>query len=83
VRIGFWRGNRRKSSHLEELGKIIIKWIFKKMDGSVDETGLAQDQDRLRALVKGVIKTFWIHNMRETYRLAEDMLASKEGMCSN
>ena len=53
------------------------------MDGSVDETGLAQDQDRLRALVKGVIKTFWIHNMRETYRLAEDMLASKEGMCSN
>jgi hypothetical protein len=68
---------------LEELGKIIIKWIFKKLDGSVDESDLAQDQDRLRIFVKAVIKTFWIHNMRETYRLAEDMSASKEGICSS
>jgi hypothetical protein len=28
VRIGFWWGKRRKSNHLEELGKIIIKRIL-------------------------------------------------------
>jgi hypothetical protein len=83
VRIGFWWGNRRKSNHFEELGKIIIKRIFKKLVGSVDEIDLAEDQDRLRALVKAVIKTFWIHNMRQTYGLAEDMLASKEGIYSS
>jgi len=60
-----------------------IKRVFKKLDGSVDEIDLAQDQDRLRVHVKAIIKTFWIHNMRETYRLAEDMLASKEGICSS
>jgi len=47
VRIGFWWGNLRKSSHLEELEKIIIKRIFKNLDGNVDEIDLAQDQDRL------------------------------------
>jgi hypothetical protein len=35
-----------------------IKPIFKKLAGSVDEIDLAQDQDRLRALVKAVIKNF-------------------------
>lgn len=50
-----------------------IKRIFKKLDGSVDEIDLAQDQDRLRAQVKAVIKTFWIHNIQEAYRLSEDM----------
>jgi len=83
VRIGFWWGSRRKRSHLEELGKIIIKRILKKLDGSVDEIDLAQDQARLGALVKAIIKTFWIHNMRETYRQAENMLASKERICSS
>ena len=28
VGIGFWWGNRRKSNHLKELGKIIIKRIL-------------------------------------------------------
>jgi len=83
VRIGFWWGNRRKSSHLEELRKIIIKRILKKLDGSVDEIELAKAQNRLEALVKAVIKTFRKHNMQETYRLAENMLASKELICSS
>ena len=83
MRIVFWWEDRRESNHLEELGKIIIKRIFKKLDGSADEINLAQNQDRLRALAKAVIKSFYLHNMQETYRLAEDMLASEEGIYSS
>jgi hypothetical protein len=50
---------------LEELRKIILKWIFKKLDASVDEIDLSQDWDRRRALVKTVNETFRIHR-RET-----------------
>ena len=62
---GFCWGNRRKSNRLEELRKIILKWIFKKLDASVDEIDLSQDWDRRRALVKTVNETFRIHR-RET-----------------
>jgi hypothetical protein len=62
-----WWGNRSESNHLDELGKTTLKFIFKKLDGSVDEIDLAHTRDRLRALVEAVIKTFRIHNMRETY----------------
>jgi hypothetical protein len=58
VRIGFGWGNRSESKHLEELGKIILKWIFKQLDWSVDEIDLANNRDRLRILVKVVIKPF-------------------------
>jgi hypothetical protein len=36
-------------------GKIIIKWIFKKWDGGMDWIEMAQDRDRLRALVNTVM----------------------------
>jgi hypothetical protein len=57
VHIGFWRGNLRESNHLEDLvldGRIILKWIFKKLDGGVDEIELAQDRGKWRALVNAV-----------------------------
>jgi hypothetical protein len=32
-------------------GKIILKWIFKRLDGGADRIDLAQDRDRWRAVV--------------------------------
>jgi hypothetical protein len=36
--------------------RIILKWIFRKWDGDMDWIVLAQDRDRLRALVNAVMK---------------------------
>ena len=50
-----WVGNLRESDHLENIGKygrIILKWIFKNMDGGSD---MAQDRDRWRTLVAAVM----------------------------
>jgi hypothetical protein len=36
-------------------GRIMLKWIFKKWDGSMDEIELAQVRDRWRAVVSAIM----------------------------
>jgi hypothetical protein len=58
VHTGFWWGDVRESDHLGDPaidGRIILRWIFKKGDGSMDWIELAQDSDRCRALVNAVM----------------------------
>jgi len=55
---GFWWGNVRERDNLEDTsinGKIVLKWIFRKLDGGMDWIDLAQDRDRWRALVAAVM----------------------------
>jgi hypothetical protein len=49
---------------LEDLGvdeRKIVKWIFKKRDGSMEWFRLADDRDRLRAVVNTVMNPGSIH----------------------
>jgi hypothetical protein len=51
-------GNLREGGHLEDPGvdrRIILKWIFERLDGDMDWIDLAQDRDRWRAVVNAVI----------------------------
>jgi hypothetical protein len=47
----------------------------------LDWSGLAQDKDRWRALVN-VVLTFGFRKMRGISSIAENRLASQEGLCS-
>jgi hypothetical protein len=50
----FWWRNLKERGYLEDPGidgKIILNWIFKKCDGSMDWIDLAQNRDRWRAFV--------------------------------
>ena len=52
-----WR-NLREGDHLEDTsldGKIILKWIFERLDGDIDWIDLAQERDRWRTLVNAVM----------------------------
>ena len=40
-------------------GRIMLKWIFDKLDGGIDWIGLAQNKNRLRAFVNAVMK-LWV-----------------------
>jgi hypothetical protein len=36
VRAGFWWGDLRERDLLEDPGRIILKWIFKKWEGGME-----------------------------------------------
>jgi hypothetical protein len=60
VHTGFWYGDPRESDHLGDPGVdgsiiLLVKWIFKAWDGSMDWIELAQDRDGWRALVNAVM----------------------------
>jgi len=58
VHTGFWWGNLRERDHVEDPavdGRIILRWIFRKMDGGMNWIDLAQDRDRWRAPVNAAM----------------------------
>ena len=58
MRTRFWWGNLTGTDHLEDPsidGRILLKFIFEKFDGDMDWIDLAQDRDRWRAVVNGVM----------------------------
>ena len=59
MHAGFWWGNLSERDHLEDPsvdGRIIVKWIFRKLGGGMDWIDLAQIRDSWRALVNAVMK---------------------------
>jgi hypothetical protein len=38
--------------------RIILKWIFERLDGGIDRIYLAQDKDKWRALFNTVMKLY-------------------------
>jgi hypothetical protein len=49
VYTGFWWENLRERDHMKEAGvdgTIILRWIFRKWEGGIDWSELAQDRDR-------------------------------------
>jgi len=62
VHTGLWWENPRERDNLENQGvngRIILRRIFRKLDGGMGWVDLAQDRGRFRALVKAVMK-FWV-----------------------
>ena len=58
MHTGFWWGNLRERDHVEDPavdGRIILRWIFRKMDGGMNWIDLAQDRDRWRAPVNAAM----------------------------
>jgi hypothetical protein len=58
VHKDFWWGNLRERDHLEDPGvdgRVILRWIFSKLDGGMDRIALAQGTDRWRARVVNVV----------------------------
>ena len=58
MHTGLCWGNLRERDHLEDPGidgRIILRWIFRKLDGGMEWIGLAQDRDKWRTLVNAVM----------------------------
>ena len=58
VCTGIWWGNLNERDYLEYPGidgRIILRWIFRKMDWGMDWIDLAQVSDRWRVLVNAVM----------------------------
>jgi len=58
----FWWENLREIDNLEDPGidrRIMLRWILRKWDGSMDWIDLAQDRDRWQTLVN-MIMNLWV-----------------------
>jgi len=58
VYTGFWWGTPWEREHLEDPdidGRIILRWLFRKCDGSMEWVYLPQDRDRWWAQVNAVM----------------------------
>ena len=58
MHTGFFVGKPEERVHLEDPSlnwRKILRWIFRKWDGSVYQIDLAQDMDRWRAVVNAVM----------------------------
>jgi hypothetical protein len=68
VCTGCWWGSLRERDHLGDQdvdGRIILRWIFRKLEGVVwDWKDLAQDRDRRRAFVD-TLRNFRVPKMWE------------------
>ena len=84
VHTEFWLENLGEGDHLEDPGvngRIVLKWIFKKLEvEGIDWDDTAQDMDRWRAVLNAKMN-FRFHKMQGYSWLAEDVLASQEGVC--
>jgi hypothetical protein len=58
VHTALWWGNLRERDHLKYLGldmRVILKWILKERDGSMNWIDVTQDRDRWRPVLRAVI----------------------------
>ena len=77
---GVWWGNLRERDHMEDSGvdgRIILRWIFRK-----GNAGAWTESSWRRIGTDGGHLWMRFHKMRGISWLAENLLASQEGLCS-